>query len=54
MRKAELDRLLLAAVAEAIGQPVPKARRVRGKIASQQKRSTPRYRPTPAEHHAHA
>ena len=53
MRKTELDRLLLAAVAEAIGQPVPKARRLRAKAVSQ-KRSTPHYRQPVGEHHAHA
>jgi hypothetical protein len=52
MRKAELDRLLLTAVAEAIGQPVPKPKRQKAQRMAQ-KRTSQRYRPTASEHHAH-
>ena len=53
MRKSELDYLLLSAVAEALGQPVPRQKKQRPvRVAS--KRTTHRYRPTGSEHHAHA
>ena len=52
MRKSELDRLLLTAVAEALGQPVPRQKRRVAKASA--KRSAVRYRAAATEHHAHA
>lgn len=51
MRKSELDRLLLNAVARAIGQPLPRATRTRRRVAAEPKRA---YSPLPrtgAHHH---
>ncbi|HWA17767.1 MAG TPA: hypothetical protein VG757_02110 [Devosia sp.] len=54
MRKSKLDRLLLTAVAEALGQPVPKQQRKQRPVRAAAKRVMHRFRPASAEHHAHA
>jgi hypothetical protein len=51
MRKAELDHLLLTAVAHAIGQPAPKRRKTQRGAAK--RTATQRYRAAVADHHAH-
>ena len=56
MRKTELDRLLLTAVAEAIGQPIPKSARPKRQSArAQARKHLPIHFPRGAhDNHAHA
>ncbi|MEQ1901161.1 MAG: hypothetical protein ABL866_10555 [Devosia sp.] len=51
MRKAELDRLLLNAVAHAIGQPPPQRLRARRKAAAKSPRAYPPLTRSGADHH---
>ena len=53
MRKSELDRLLLTAVAEALGQSVPRQKHQRTAEAKPRRTASVQRR-AHVEHHAHA